>query len=470
VSFRVLATLVVSVLSALAVGGGVSLVALTSVLTGSVDRVAAAVESARSEEELEIALLSLDSAVHHLPQDEPAQRAIAASRRALEQHLGQLRPHNPTPEEEQLTAQVKASVAAYLAALPGTQGQALSPASSQALRERMDVAFAAMEKLVDLNYEQARAEQAEALRWNRMGDVLGFSIAATFAAAALGVLVWVWGFALRPMFELARSLERFAGGDRSTRAVERGLPEMRQMARRFNDMAHALDRERENQLTFLSSVAHDLRNPLSVLRLSTALATSEGAPAPAEQIRKTLGVIDRQIASLDRMVGDLLDATRIESGHLSLRLEQRDARTLAQEVVDLYGVSGSHSVGLAAPRAPVPIRCDPIRIEQVLNNLVSNAIKYSPAASPIDVEVRQEGSEAIFAVRDHGIGIASRDLARIFEPFRRMPGASHVAHGVGLGLSVSRRIVEAHAGRIEVESRPGRGSTFRVHLPIAGPD
>ena len=102
---------------------------------------------------------------------------------------------------------------------------------------------------------------------------------------------------------------------------------------------------------------------------------------------------------------------------------------------------------------------------QVLHNLVSNALKYSPVGSRVDVEVRQEGDEVLLSVVDRGIGISSEEMRHLFAPFRRSGRARETAPGVGLGLSVSRRIVEAHGGRIEVDSRPGVGSTFRVRLP-----
>jgi signal transduction histidine kinase len=112
------------------------------------------------------------------------------------------------------------------------------------------------------------------------------------------------------------------------------------------------------------------------------------------------------------------------------------------------------------------VSCDALRIEQVLTNLVSNAIKYSPRGGRVEVTLEQPGTEAILNVVDQGVGIPSDDQAHIFEPFRRSGASRELVPGAGLGLFVARRIVEAHGGRIEVESRPGAGSTFRVHLPL----
>jgi signal transduction histidine kinase len=167
------------------------------------------------------------------------------------------------------------------------------------------------------------------------------------------------------------------------------------------------------------------------------------------------------------MVGDLLDATRIEAGKLELQLEERDARELAHAVVELYQAAGpSHELKLSLPDTPVLLSCDGARIEQVLNNLVSNAIKYSAEGTRVDVTVLQQGDAVLLSVADQGMGISADEQRHLFAPFRRTHGAREHAPGAGLGLSVARRIVEAHGGRIEVDSHPGRGSVFRVHLPV----
>jgi signal transduction histidine kinase len=120
---------------------------------------------------------------------------------------------------------------------------------------------------------------------------------------------------------------------------------------------------------------------------------------------------------------------------------------------------------LHVPETKVPVRCDPFRIEQVLNNLISNAIKYSPAGGNIELNVEESHEDVQFQVSDHGMGIPEEELPYIFEPFRRVKSVKGEIPGVGLGLSVVRRIVQAHSGRIEVESRLGKGTTFRVRLP-----
>lgn len=179
-------------------------------------------------------------------------------------------------------------------------------------------------------------------------------------------------------------------------------------------------------------------------------------------------VLERQVDQLDRSIGDLLEIARIETGRLDLRLEEVDARSLAEEAVELFRPTAPQvAFELSTPRAPVPLRCDPIRVQQVLNNLISNAIKYSRDGGAVAVSVERDRSHVSFSVQDRGFGIAEAELPRLFEPFRRGESAAQSSvPGEGLGLFVSRRIVEAHAGSLEVRSVEGEGSTFRIELPL----
>jgi signal transduction histidine kinase len=300
----------------------------------------------------------------------------------------------------------------------------------------------------------------------RQENVLGIAVALVVLVGFLWVEANARRLVYRPLLALGQGIDRFAAGDGSARVAPTGLPELMQTAESFNEMAARLDRQKHVFLTFLAGVAHDIRNPLAAMRMSVKLLTS--GEASSDQRHKTLVVIDRQVTRLERLVGDFLDAARIESGHLELRIQTVDARDLAKEVAELYASSSSvHHITLTVPDTPVALPCDGERISQVLNNLVSNAIKYSPQGGDVGVALTSRGGEAIFTIHDSGIGIPAAEVPLIFEPFRRTEAARGCAPGVGLGLSVARRIVEAHGGRIEVESTPGSGSTFRVHLPLA---
>jgi signal transduction histidine kinase len=329
----------------------------------------------------------------------------------------------------------------------------------------LESVFADLRQLVADDDAWVQTTEASARHWGHVAGMTGVVASALlivgFVASVLGMAVLVE----RPVVGLIRAVTRFAGGEETSRSLPRGARELRQMSTTFNELADRLVRQNHDRLTFLSGVAHDLRTPLSAVRMATSFLQGGSQPASPETLARTLELVTRQVDRLDRMVGDLLDATRIEAGRLELRLETSDLRVLVDRAVELFRPSaGAHEIAVVAPAEPVLVQCDATRIEQVLNNLVSNAIKYSPAGGRVTVATSSQGTDAVVAVSDEGIGIAPEDRGRIFEPFRRTRTARELVPGVGLGLSVARKIVQAHGGRIDVDSEPGSGSTFWVRL------
>jgi signal transduction histidine kinase len=218
---------------------------------------------------------------------------------------------------------------------------------------------------------------------------------------------------------------------------------------------------------FLSAAAHDLKTPLTTVVaqaefLERRAVREPSAPADLAGIRRVV----RESKRLAGLVGDLLDATRLEQGRLVGEREPVDLATLAQEVC--AHDTADRGICQVEATAPVVGAYDRRRIEQLLQNLVENAKKYSPDRTPIKIKVWQEDAEARVAVEDSGIGIPAADLPRIFERFSRASNVDDKRfHGMGLGLFICRGIVEEHGGRIWVESEVGKGSTFHVALPIA---
>jgi signal transduction histidine kinase len=218
---------------------------------------------------------------------------------------------------------------------------------------------------------------------------------------------------------------------------------------------------------FLSAAAHDLKTPLTTVVaqaefLERRAVREPSAPADIAGIQRVV----RESKRLAGLVADLLDATRLEQGGLLGEREPVDLATLAQEVC--AHDTADRSICTVEASGPVVGAYDRRRVEQLFQNLVENAKKYSPDRTPIKIKIWQEEAEARIAVEDSGIGIPAADLPRIFERFSR---ASNVDdrrfHGMGLGLFICRGIVEEHGGRIWVESEVGKGSTFHVALPIA---
>jgi signal transduction histidine kinase len=217
---------------------------------------------------------------------------------------------------------------------------------------------------------------------------------------------------------------------------------------------------------FLQVASHELRGPVGTLRLSVQMLM-RGA-SPAAQVAR-LRAIERQAQRLGALSDTLLDVSRITAGRLELTREHGDLAALVREAAvrasDAASEAGSE-LSVDAPE-PLPLSCDPARLDQVVSNLLSNAVKYG-RGRPIRVSVRQVDGRGRIEVEDRGIGIAPDDLGRVFERFERAVSVRHYG-GLGLGLWIVRRLVEAHGGTIHVRSTLGEGSTFTIDLPLASP-
>ncbi len=437
-TLRTMLTVAIGVLGALALVAAVALVALTGLLERSAGEMAVSGRSVQRVEELEIALLGLDRAA-------PAERQRHVA--DLSRRLADLPVHLADDGEAALYARVRRAVAAYLGGGPTVESAGV---------------FATLHQLADLNARQAAEAAARAESLHRIAVWLGATIAGLLLAGGAALIVWLRRRALAPLLHIREAIARYGRGDRAARAPEHGPAELADMARRFNQLAANLERQQVAQLTFLAGVAHDLRNPLAALRSSADLL-SIGPPDPTRQ--RVAAVLGRQVDRIDRMLGDLLDGVRIEAGELELRPERCSVPTLAEEVVELYrSTTPSHEIDLVVDAEDAVVTADPTRLGQVLTNLISNGIKYSPDGGRIEVAIGVEGQKVAISVADRGIGIEPGDLQRIFEPFQRVGHARDQIPGTGLGLSVVRRIVQAHGGEIRVMSEPGLGSTFEIRL------
>ncbi|VVM78929.1 hybrid sensor histidine kinase/response regulator [Pseudomonas fluorescens] len=222
---------------------------------------------------------------------------------------------------------------------------------------------------------------------------------------------------------------------------------------------------------FMSIVAHEVRTPLNGLILETQLrklhlARDNAAAFTLEKMHAMVDRDERQINSLIRLIEDMLDVSRIRTGKLSIRPTCFDLSALVLDLLQNFAPqieAAESSVTLQAGQ-PVVGNWDEFRIEQVISNLLTNALRYG-AKSPITVKVYSESGQALVEVRDLGIGIDEENQKRIFQQFERVC-AKHAVAGLGLGLFISEQIVTAHGGSITVESRIGEGALFRVCLPL----
>ncbi|MBX3274864.1 MAG: hybrid sensor histidine kinase/response regulator [Sandaracinaceae bacterium] len=257
----------------------------------------------------------------------------------------------------------------------------------------------------------------------------------------------------------ARVLERAIRYAMARKGFERELAAKKERLER-------LDAEK-NQL--LGMAAHDLRNPLGVVYGYASLLLSGLDTYSTAEIREMVEIIARSSAFMRGLIDDLLDLASIEAGTLRLTVRPTDPLELAQKNVALNKILAagkSIDIQLEADEGLPLVDADAERFDQVLNNLLSNATKYSPPGAPVRVRVRADGADVRFDVVDRGRGISPEFLATLFTPFAK-EGTSGTAgeKSTGLGLAIVKRIVDAHGGRLAVKSAPGEGSTFSVWLP-----
>jgi signal transduction histidine kinase len=324
------------------------------------------------------------------------------------------------------------------------------------------------------------------------------AVLAVLAVAGAGLLV-ARGMVTR-LHGISKAAGQIAGGNLSARAEVGGRDEIGALGASFNAMAERLQHshelleqrvgERTRDLTkanvelarivrakseFLANISHELRTPLNaILGYSEVLADQAffGPPTPAE-VRRQAGAIHQSGRHLLALVNDLLDLAKVEAGRLDLHLDDVDFRTTMRDVLQLMDPlarSKGQTLRTRIGRAPTHVRADDKRLRQILLNLLSNAVKFTPDGGLITMEAAERGGSLTFTVADTGIGIAAEDQPRIFYPFLQVDGSyNRRQEGTGLGLSLTRELVELHGGRIWVESRKGQGSRFSFTIPLTGP-
>ena len=344
-------------------------------------------------------------------------------------------------------------------------------------RHRYSVAFY-------VNYESLRAA-SRAAAWRifflSVGSLaLGLLIAIALSSQSLG-----------PLEALTRGARDLAAGRLDRRIDLRTGDEFEVLAGSFNQMAEHLqktvsDLEESNRTLgemnrelqaldrmksdLLANVSHELRTPLTAIQGYTE-AMDEGLLGPVnEPLREALAVVRRNTRRLMGMIEQLLSFSRFEAGAGRMEMSAFDLRELVQHAVgSLQAARGDKlNLAVAADEDLPPVWGDPTRIAQVVENLLTNAAKFTAAGDPIRISVRRQGGEVEVAVSDRGIGIQAQDLPRIFDRFYQADSSSTRRYGgLGLGLAIVREILTAHGRQIAVESEPGRGTTFRFTLPLA---
>ena len=332
-----------------------------------------------------------------------------------------------------------------------------------------------------LSAEERRAVAAahHAQSISRIAEVVAALAVVLSGAVILLFGAWVARSVAAPVRRTAAAAAHVAAGNFDVRVEEGAAGEVADLVAAFNSMTRALEVGRrelveQNELLrtseqhkrdLISMVSHEIRTPLSSVIGFTALLLERDFP-PDEQ-RRYLEIVDQQARRLAALAGDFLDVQLLEGGGITLDRAPLDFSDIVREQANLFfSHLTTHTVDLELPDAPVTVNGDRDRLAQVVDNLISNAIKYSPAGSTVGVRLTPGDDSALLTVTDSGIGIAEDDRERVFEKFFRASEAASATGGTGLGLAVAREIVESHGGEIAVDSKHGRGSTFSVKLPV----
>lgn len=363
-----------------------------------------------------------------------------------------------------MVAEAREKIAMYFENRAKLNRSSLSPVEQyQRISQDVDEALDAVDRLVLENRTQMDRLMKNIGLQNRAANRVAGLLLSLGGVVLLGIIVGILFSVARPLAALAEAIAKYGAGNNAVRTGVKGLKEIRVIGSTFNSMADRLEERRQEQLRFIASIAHDLRNPLNSMSLVSELL----ARKCGEEDRDMVQILLRQVKNLDRLVSDLLDTSRIEAGQLELEIIDQDVGALIRDSVELYRTGTElHSFTVEIHDEPIVCRCDGRRIGQVINNLVSNAVKYSPNGGIVKITAWKEDGRFVISVADQGIGIAPQDLDNIFKPFCRAKATKGTIPGIGLGLAASRRIVEAHGGKLQVESTPGKGSVFRVILPV----
>jgi len=266
----------------------------------------------------------------------------------------------------------------------------------------------------------------------------------------------------QPMDNLIEAAGRIEKGDYSAHLSETGPRKLRSVARAFNAMSARLKASDEQRRSFLADVAHELRTPLSIIR-GQAEAVADGVyPGDPDHLMPILDAT----RTLEVLVEDLRTLVLTDAGSLVLNREHIEPGALVQDVLasfetqsEAFGVSMASAIDSTVP----PIDVDPARIRSALANVVSNAIRHTPAGGSIRIEVHMDGDQVAISVQDTGEGISPEILPRVFQRFVKGPGST----GSGLGLAITHDIITAHGGTVDIQSTVGSGTTVRIKLPPA---
>jgi len=333
--------------------------------------------------------------------------------------------------------------------------------ANEALRKVWGVADVRGKRWMDLGYEQWHADLHDSEIERVIATRAPIRSEIPFTGTN-GTRVYDYIFA--PVFGSAGEVVAIAGVTRDVTERQAAEQAVREQAARLAESDRAKDE-------FLATLSHELRNPLAPLRNAIALLRS--ATGGDERVAGLQAVMERQVNHLVRLVDDLLEVSRISRGTFLLRKESVSLATVVRNAIETSTPliqAGRHELVESLPADPLWLEGDPVRLAQILANLLNNAAKYTDDGGRIELRAWQEGAQAVVSVRDNGIGVAPEMLPRLFEMFSRGDrDTGRSQGGLGIGLALARRLVEMHEGTLEGRSAgSGQGSEFLLRLPLAG--
>ena len=300
---------------------------------------------------------------------------------------------------------------------------------------------------------------------NRVWETLSWSLA---LAAIIGLVVGILlsRSLVKPLTELEKGAKEIAAHNLTYRVPEKGSQEVRTVAHAFNEMAIELEQEETLRRNMLADVTHELRHPVHVLRGNLRGIIDGVFPLKMEEIV----FLEEETRHLSQLVNDLHELALAEAHELPLHKQVVDLGSLVQDATDaVHPLALDKSIALetTVPSSPIQANVDPARLRQVVHNLLSNAIHYTPEGGQVIASLAESSEGILLEVVDNGIGLTAEELPHVFDRFYQTDNSRDRAlGGAGLGLAIAKAIVEAHDGRISASS-PGRdqGSTFTIHLP-----
>ncbi len=310
-----------------------------------------------------------------------------------------------------------------------------------------------------LDYAKTYLVQGFETAWNR--STFWSVIAGTIAAG--GFSYWLSQRIVEPLTQIEQITKDFAAGQLQERLPASEIPEIDQLARSFNRMAESLQDVEQRRRELVSDLSHELRTPITVMRgYLEELATGQIEATPEVYLK-----LVQETRRLERLINDLQELSKAEAGYLPIRLEAIDIRPLLEKLVERFADQLLETTLKLECAENLPkVIGDRDRVEQILVNLIGNAIKYTETGQ-ITVRAWVIFPHLQIAVEDTGVGITAEDLPHVFERFwRAEKSRNQHTGGTGIGLAITKRLVELQRGQIEVESQVGIGSTFRFSLPL----